>query len=405
MQRRRLEKFFTEGVRDLKAQIRDFINIIKSGITQQKESVSADFGIDGFLRLISEHHITAMIYHGLHNCGIAVEEATKNLLLKSVVSQMTLDEKQRGTLSEIRSLFNENSIDYIVLKGSTLKEFYPSPEMRVMSDIDVLIKLRQYETIKKLLKSNGYEEIKETNHELIWKKDGVFIELHKILMPTKNKDFHAYFGDGWKRAVLKEKNEYTFNNEDMFVYLFTHFAKHYREAGIGITHICDLHLYLKETDIDEEYADLELKKLGIYDFYINIKKTMDVWFGEAKDSEITDFITNVIFSSGAYGVYDNFLASTAIREENEYGSYIKGRVFSFLRTLFPTFESMKKRYEALGKLPYLLPVFWIIRLSHIFFKEKTKVENKLNDICAISDKKVREYRESLQYVGLRYNFK
>ncbi len=383
---------------------RDFINIIKSGITSAPVSISSDFSAEELFEISEKHRVTAMLYYGLHNCRAELSEDMKNRFLATVMQSIVLDEKQREILSEIKEMFRENGIDHMVLKGGSLKELYPAPEMRIMGDIDILINLKQYKKILELFHANGYEEVKETHHELIWKKGDIMVELHKVLMPPYNEDFDSYFGNGWERAVATGDNEFSFNDEDMFIYLFAHFSKHYRDGGIGIRQLCDLYLFLNKKSLCEEYIKTELSKLGLYDFYINIIKTIKAWFEGGESSEICDFITEVIIKSGTFGDYESFVVAVALREKEKRGTYIKGRMTSIFRSMFPTLKSMKLFYPTLKKTPFLLPAFWVVRLFSILFREKDRVRNKLNDIASLSDEKVKSYEESLRLVGLKYDF-
>ena len=54
----------------------------------------------------------------------------------------------------------------------------------------------------------GYSEGSESDHELIWRKGNkILIELHKRIIPSYNKDYYAYFGDGWQLATQKTKGK------------------------------------------------------------------------------------------------------------------------------------------------------------------------------------------------------
>ena len=61
----------------------------------------------------------------------------------------------------------------MLLKGASIKKIYPSSELRLMGDIDILIKEEQYEQIRKILCNIDLCEVNETDHELIWRsRDG-----------------------------------------------------------------------------------------------------------------------------------------------------------------------------------------------------------------------------------------
>ena len=55
--------------------------------------------------------------------------------------------------------------------------------------------------------------------------------------------------------------------EDEFIYLFTHFAKHYRDGGIGCRYVVDLWVFLRNNPtMDPEKIKRELDKLQLREF-------------------------------------------------------------------------------------------------------------------------------------------
>ena len=297
---------------------KEILKIIKSGITEDNIKISNEFSSEKFIELVGKHNIFALAYYGLLNCNALKNENLYNQLKKVAIIGFYISEQQQHYINKISIQFHQNNIDYMFLKGSILKCLYPHPEIRRMGDIDILIKKEHYPKIIKIMNELGFTFCNESNHELVWKKGNIFIEFHKILMPSYNKDLHAYFGNGWKRAILKGKNCYTFSDEDMFIYIFSHFAKHFRDAGIGIIHMCDLYILLKTHKYDFEYINTELKKLKLYEFWCNIKKTIDVWFLDSEDCKMTDFITDTILNSGSYGLKEKYDISGALKREKKY---------------------------------------------------------------------------------------
>ena len=383
---------------------REILNIIKSGITENKVDISNQLPIKRLVEIAGKHNIFTLVYYGLHNCNFQIDDNLKNQLSNVAINGLYISEQQLYYINEISSQFDNNDIDYMLLKGSILKHLYPKAEIRRMGDIDILIKEAQYDKISKVLESLGFAFRNESNHEIIWSKNNIVIELHKILMPSYNKDLHKYFGNGWQRAIKTNKCSYTFSNEDMFIYIFSHFAKHYRDSGIGITHMCDLYIFSKTKKLNNEYIHKELKKLQLYDFWCNIKKTLASWFDDKADSEITDYITNVIFNSGVYGLQENTIISSALKEKRKHNNIVLGRIHRIWQRIFPSYRGMKTKYQILKKFPLLLPFFWIIRLVEILFIKRKDISKNLNDICVVNEQQIQEYETALNYVGLDYNF-
>ena len=48
-------------------------------------------------------------------------------------------------------LFQEKNIDFIVLKGIYLRYLYPNPDLRTMSDIDILVHKEDLDKISEIL--------------------------------------------------------------------------------------------------------------------------------------------------------------------------------------------------------------------------------------------------------------
>ena len=383
---------------------RDILNIIKSGITKENIKISDKIPLDKLIELAKKHNIFTLVYYGLHNCNVSINDGLKTQLSNIAINGMYVSEQPLYYIKEISSQFDENNIDYMLLKGSVLKHFYPQPEIRRMGDVDILIKETQYSKISKVLENLGFVFRNESNHEIVWSKNNIVIELHKILMPSYNRDLHKYFGNGWKRAIKTGKNSYTFSDDDMLIYVFSHFAKHYRDAGIGITHMCDLYVFLQAKKTNEDYIRKELMQLKLYDFYCNIKKTLYAWFENGDSDEITDHITTVVFNSGVYGLQENTIISSALKEKKKFNNIVLGRMHRIWQKIFPSCKAMKTTYQLLKKFPILLPVFWIIRLMDFVFLRRTEISKNLNDICVVNDQQIKEYQAALNYVGLDYNF-
>ena len=380
----------------------DMIKLVYSGITNKSIDASNISEYDWLITVASQHRCMTILYYALNNNGIILERQLYDTIEKTALNEVFISEQQLFCISELSEIFNENGIEHIFLKGSVLKALYPHPEIRRMGDIDILIKDTQYKKISQLMKNAKYTFEYESDYEIVWKKGYTLIELHRVLIPSYNKDLYKYFGNGWKRAVLKEKSCYTFSNEDMFVYIFSHFAKHFRDAGIGIIHMCDLYVFLNSYNLNFEYIDTELKQLQLYNFWHNIKDTIDVWFSGKASSEITDCITGIILNSGVYGLKERSNISKALKSEKNYRSLFIGKICRLTHLIFPI--GIIRKYKVLRVFPFLFPVFWVYRWINILTTQRKKIKFKISDISAISKNDVQEYQKLLNYIGLDYHF-
>lgn len=384
------------------------ILLIKSAFYGEKYSLPEDFDLEAAAKTAKKHQISAMFYYGALNCGFSQELPIMQKLFFQTCQMMTLSTHQLFAVDEIFSQFDENKIDYMPLKGTLLKKMYPKSEMRIMSDADILIRTEQYDKIKPIMEQLEYTEHIESDHELVWDKKNIHIELHKRLIPSYNKDYYKYFGDGWRlgKPVNEGAVRYEMTPEDEMIYLFTHYAKHYRDAGIGIKHIVDLWVYRKnKVNLYNEYILAELKKLQLDDFYKNTMRTLDVWFDGAQSDEMTEFITQIIFNSGVYGTREAHLLSAAVKASKTQGNAEKARSKRIFKLLFLPYGQMCRRYPIVKKAPVLLPFAWVARWFDVLIFKRKNIKMHNDDLKTTSVENVNDYQQALNFVGLDFDFK
>ena len=382
---------------------KNMISIIRSSLDGTAPELSRDIDWERTYEVAQEMQIVPLVCYGIEKLPNAFSTIESKRLLKSTISYSFFCECQDKEIETVLEAFDKKQIEYMRLKGTILKRLYPQTEMRLMSDADILIKPEQYAVVKSTMIELGYKERVESDHEYIWLKDDFCIELHKRLIPSYNKDYYDYFGDGWRLANKKAEkpNEYEMSKEDCFVYLFTHYAKHYRDAGIGIKHITDFYVYLKHyDDLDWNYINKELEKLQLYNFWLTTKDVLNVWFGSQECDEKSAFVTHKIFSSTAYGTHEAHVLSEGVKISK---STKHVRTKRFFRSVFPAYKDLKQRFRFLRKLPILLPFAWLCHWISAIFNPKRIVRRK-KDLKAISKERVKLYQSELNYVGLDFNF-
>lgn len=379
------------------------IDLIKAAVTDKKANIPDNFNWEEALKLCEVHTITPMLYYGARFSGITPpENVNKKLFIETFCSIQT-EQEQQYEVSRIKKAFEENGIDYMLLKGTVLKSLYKKTEMRTMNDADILIKEKQYEDICRVMTDLGFSKNKESDHEYIWqKKDCLTLELHKRLIPSYNIDYYRYFSDGWDFAKESAGHEYFMSREDTFIFLFAHFAKHYRDAGIGIRYMTDLYLYLdKNRDMDMQYIEKNLGSLKLLTFYNNIVATLNVWFEDRESDEVTEFITARIINSGLHGTYYNHVVSTALKNAKLCnGKNEKMKRIAAL--LFPPLDNMKIKYPILSKFTVLLPWYWCVRLVTAVLYKKENVLKHKDDIKLTSPGNIQTYQKELVFVGLDF---
>lgn len=383
---------------------KNIMEIVKSALNIKCE-VKTPEDWEKIVSLGQKHKVMPLFYYGMYNAGLKVPAEVDAKLFNNTALNIAVNNKQLYELDVIRKELLANQIDFIVLKGAVLKQYYPKPEMRPMGDIDILIKIDQYEKIKPIMQKNGFIEERESDHEFVWIKGQIMVELHKKLIPSYNKDFYEYYGDAWKKAIpIEGSTEFDYSKEDNFIYLFTHFAKHYRDAGIGLIHIIDIFLFLENNqDMDEEYIFAELQKLCLLDFYKNVKQTIEAYFKNGVANTKTDIILERVFNSGSYGNNKANAISITAKKTKNLKNKKQIRFILFFKRVFMPYKIMCGRHRVLKKAPVLLPFFWAYRVFWVLFKTKN-LKKEISYLKYSSPNEVVKFYNELNMVGLDFNF-
>ena len=168
------------------------ITLLRSALNKEKLSLPNDFNLEDSFGLINYHQLTGLALQGATLCGIPRNNPVFVRMTLSFCKSLQESKNQMVKLHQIYSLFDRENIDYLPIKGAVIKSLFQKPEYRLMGDADILIHPEEYPRIREIMIEAGMENIKETDYELVWYSPALTVELHKRLIATHNKDYHAY---------------------------------------------------------------------------------------------------------------------------------------------------------------------------------------------------------------------
>ena len=374
-----------------------FVEIIRA-IIKREDYQLKDINFSELFKFAKFHSLENMLYYGLTNNYFVLSEEDKLKIMQVHQKEVYKSAVQDSELIVINNLFEDAKIKHMFLKGSVIKYLYPSIDMRSMADLDILVDKEQLSSVTTLMNSLGYKTISlGGNHDVYHKLPFMNIEVHRDMI-SEVYDLSNYYYDIWDKVNLKndKTSEYVLSDEDFFIYLLAHTAKHYGNGGTGIRSVLDIYIYLTHKDLDSNYLDNEFKKLGVYDFYRNIVMLAFVWFGNENHTEATKVMAEYIFTSGVYGVSKNADIKAAFIDNKD---NIKVRKTKYLlKKIFPRYKNMKGQYPSLKYLPFLLPFYYIIRIVRIIFKgDYSKRIKSINSIDEVDINKIKERQEKTGY--------
>lgn len=380
------------------------LTLVKSALTGQKLALPEGFVLEKAGGLIRSQSLVPLVYPGAINCGISTKTELMQKLQVHYFRHLVISDRQMKAVQQLCDTFEENGIDYMLLKGCNMKKLYPKPEMRGMGDADVLIRMEQYDKIRPLMQQLQYKNTKESVYDYVWQTPELYLELHKRLYSPEQTLLCDYFGVGWEKAQVLDGHRYAMTREVEFAYIFSHMAKHFRICGIGIRHFIDLYVFRKAyPDMDEKRIERIMKKLHMHDFYRNVMRTLEVWFEGRQSDEVTEMITDYTFSSGSFGTMENKLYYQELTKAEQKKNVKNTKFRSLIDTLFPPLRLMQASYYILFKFPILLPIFWPVRWVDVLIHRRKNIGRKLRLVGQMNDEKLLHRERAMNLMGMNFD--
>ena len=271
------------------------INAIRSYVNGEEMDQAFCSNLAGAYQICKKHNLTALMAEVLDRTDVDKRspiyqrwQMEKN---QAVYKNVLMDVERE----EIIAFFEEKNIWYLLLKGLIIREYYPNPALREMSDNDILVDRKYMKDIYDFMVGRGYS-IKgygTSNHDEYLKKPAYNFEMHRALFDKE---------------------------EDFYIYFMVHTYKHYASGGMGLRTILDVYLYLrKNKELDFSYVEKELGKLNIADFEKQFRKLcFDVFSVNESDAKADWYeglptdeknMLDYIMGAGTYGNVDNLVAN------------------------------------------------------------------------------------------------
>ncbi|GAB2545380.1 nucleotidyltransferase domain-containing protein [Spirosoma aerophilum] len=227
--------------------------------------------------LADRHRLKPFLYRTLQQVT-ATPEAVLSTLRNDCRLSATDNLLKLHHYHSLEALLKENSIDYFPLKGVYLAEHgYPDTSLRILGDIDLLIRKEDvYRTIALLKEHEYYLSDKHKTH---WQQgeetvlaDLFEIDLFKRFSPTSQFDIDLHWHVmGFNKDYVLFDLDYVRSqpqraHELMIVLLITHHGVN----GVWqqINYINDLYFLLSQADPDWDWLLKELARLGFDNVFL-----------------------------------------------------------------------------------------------------------------------------------------
>lgn len=383
------------------------IHLLKCAVSDETPRIpAANLDWDFIFRLSLRHRITSTLYFGIKKLPESIVRKIPHMdaYISSYKMNLVSDANRAYELERLQPVLMQHNIDYMFLKGSVIKNYYPDTSMRCMNDMDILFRGADFKVIDRIFEDLGYEILHKDAKDTAYRNpvNKVVIEMQPHLIDMGYARWYDYLEKIWGKCTHKG-NAYEMPLEDFYIYHMIHMAKHFKNGGIGLTHMTDVYIMLKNFQIDWDYVNNQLKGIGLLQFHQTIRLLIRQWFLSEDLHRISEknmlssdeikLLTKYILRGGAFGS----------RKQQEINHIVSrgDEKLSIRKKLFPNMTTMVNYYgQSLHRHPFLLPFYWIrlnfSRLLHLN-KESRAIINNMN---SITEKEVSETKKVMDICGL-----
>ena len=372
----------------------DYIN--NSATSEEVEDIQA-------LIIKCKHHaLLPLLYKACKAYKQPLTEEQEKFLKKEFFLSVSKETVQEYELGEIINALNDNKIKCMMMKGSIIKHLYKSPEERSMCDLDILYDEKEAKKVKKILLSMGYTcKSYGGTHDIYYKAPYMNVEMHRVVIDENQNIYYDYYKNIWDVVKQVEGKEYVYkmSDEDFYIHMIVHAARHFAKGGIGLRYLIDEWIYLNKKELDFDYINSELKKIKLDVFQKNFSSLAFTLFKKEPLSEYQKQLLDYIITSGTHGVVTHSQAVKMTLGKEVLKATNRNVIAYYFRALFPTFKQMKVRNHILKKVPILLPYFYLERIFNAIFKRRSLTVAMIKGVKEFNAEKAKEIRELHEKTG------
>lgn len=356
-----------------------FISLIRCGLGVRSDTLTEDqIDFELIERISIKQSLVPIIIAGLKKYEFfsSISESMKKCDSKEVFNYIN----RYDAINKLSKAFDDNNIDYILLKGSVINKFYPEPYMRTCSDIDILVKEESIENAISVVEkytdfkrdASAEKIIGKLYHDISFINNRVHLELHFSIKENIEKmdrilesawSFSCYSGIG---------NMYLFTTEFQVFHIIAHMANHFIRGGLGIRPFIDLWLMRKNTVYNEQQVLLLCKKCGLLKFYNECCSLVNYWFDNQEPSKTTKMLEKSCFIGGVYG-------SELFRIASEQRTH--SGIFYILSRIFPPKYELLEYYSGDSSSRHSLLYYNFIRWKSWLSRDRRKrLRNEFSSI-------------------------
>lgn len=368
---------------------RVFLSILQDFIKNRAtERILIDESIVGYA---NSHQVAPILYY----------QVKSNLLEKAFIDHVFRSAQMKNVLNDLYQKLADHSIEYAIVKGDVIAQYYSKPLLRSMGDIDLLVKLEDKLSVDHMLAEMGAVCIRKDNRAWNYYINSIEIELHhKLLYDNEIGKKASVFFNSYENYI----NDHALNIDFHFLFVIAHLQKHLMGPGVGFRQFIDIAFLSLNATLDWKWIYDKACELQMVEFLKNVLECNYRWFDVdypelLKTTIADDFfeeVTQKIFRDGVFGFgADENKTNTVVNQISKNGEI--GRIKLLLKDVFLSYDKISRmpQYNYLQNNRLLLPIAWMHRIS-----QKWNNKSIIKKRYFISDSEINRRNEYLKQWGI-----
>lgn len=249
-------------------------------------------------------------------------------------------------------ILDDSDCSYVILKGAASAFYYPKPELRMLGDVDFLIREEDKEKITSHLIAEGFAASCEYgSHHCVFSKGTLRFEMHFEVagIPTDSLGVKVrrFFDDIFlcsevaNDGISKYKKPSDLHHG---LILLLHMQHHMQDVGMGLRHLSDWSWFVQKTSAcafwEETFLPF-LEEIGLCHYASVMTKTCSLYLGtvcpswaDGVQEALCEDVIEDILASGNFGRKDILRRTSAVLiPQNEEGKKAKSKSHALYLTM------------------------------------------------------------------------
>ena len=237
---------------------RQYFALLQSAIWDRPVAVEDAIDWQAVMRL-AEHHATVTLLGDVASKMPADRQPDAEMLgwMKNQMrANLFFHLRLKQTLLQAVKMLREHDIEPVLLKGFSLAQYYPNPNLRQFGDVDLFVGLEKFheacDVLRSLPGSYNWGVVLDSGRHFNIEFGDYALEVHRVSSELDDDEEEAIYREIERqglsvhsREVMLEGDRFSIPSmEFMVFYTFYHAWHHFLTTGVGWRQLCDLALVL-----------------------------------------------------------------------------------------------------------------------------------------------------------------